>query len=71
MKQTRQPVRAIKQSIYLDVYGLVIDNWRSKIVYGLVILDIYEKVISEPISAIRGRHTGRSNEANKAAGTCN
>ncbi len=21
MKQTRQPVRAIKQSIYLDVYG--------------------------------------------------
>jgi hypothetical protein len=22
MKQTRQPVRAVKQSIYLDVYGL-------------------------------------------------
>jgi hypothetical protein len=24
MKQTRQPVRAIKQSIYLDVYGFTI-----------------------------------------------
>jgi hypothetical protein len=57
MNQTRQPVRAIKQSIYLDVYGHITQGNKGKFA---VLVPFFSSFFAAAIES--------TNEANKAAG---